>query len=230
MFTSAVNLMWEDGSLLTLHGPGWVRAPFAAVCDRMPDDVPVGSLVARFPGGVAFANVEVRWDRPALWDPGPPPLAPLVLLDLSHWLRGSSLVWEQGLDDLAEGIRSRNLERFLSSAMALVGRGEGLTPAGDDVLVGALAALWRFDPFWRGRMGEIRHTLVPYAREATTRVGAAFLTHALRGAFAEPLLKLATASEPASVHAAAEALIGFGATSGRHTLAGFLACHRALGR
>jgi hypothetical protein len=181
---------------------------------------------------LAFAEVEVGWDRPVLWDPGPPPVAPLDSIpSIFPFPRAEAVcaVWERELEGLAEGIRWRSARLFLSYAIPLVGRGEGLTPAGDDCLVGALAALWRFDPFWRACLPAIRGPLLAYAAGATTTVSAEFLAHALAGAFSEPLLRLATAADPAGAREAAAALVGFGATSGVHTLAGFLTAHRTLG-
>lgn len=232
VFTGAVNLLWEDGHLLTLHGPGWVRAPFAAACDRVPDVLRPGAPVRRLPGSLAFAEVEVRWDSPVLWAPGPPPVASLdsiPSLFADPRVEAAGAFWERDLEGLAEAIRSRSARRFLSCAMRLVGRGEGLTPAGDDWLVGALAALWRFDRVWRARLRAIRGPLLAYAAGATTTVSAEFLAHALAGTFSEPLLRLATAADSAGAREAAAVLSGFGATSGVHTLVGFLIAHRALG-
>jgi hypothetical protein len=111
-----------------------------------------------------------------------------------------------------------------AAARQLAGLGYGLTPAGDDYLVGVMTALWL--------LGD-RDTASIIARSAaprTTTLSAAFLTAAARGQFAEPWHRLArtlAAQCALECATAARRIAAIGASSGRDALAGFAAC--ALG-
>ena len=96
----------------------------------------------------------------------------------------------------------------------LVGRGEGLTPYGDDVLCGWLAAHRA-----HAVPTPVVDRAVRAALPATTRLSAALLTCALRG---EALPELASwlAAPPGRSGPAAAALRAVGATSGTGLLAG----------
>lgn len=110
-------------------------------------------------------------------------------------------------------------------ARQLAGLGQGLTPAGDDYLLGAMAALWLLGQ--RGRAALIAQSAAPL----TTALGAAFLRAAAQGQFAEAWQQLARAlslqSEPACREAIAT-IAASGASSGRDALAGFATSLLAL--
>ncbi len=103
--------------------------------------------------------------------------------------------------------------------MDLVGRGEGLTPAGDDVLAGALVAAHAIgDPRlhdWRGA------TRAALAGRRTTAVSVGMLHAALDGwsspALADGLTALCGPDDPGP---ALERLLAVGHSSGRHLLDG----------
>jgi hypothetical protein len=73
------------------------------------------------------------------------------------------------------------VDGFTPEPEALAGRGPGLTPAGDDVLMGYAAALTLF----HGLRDEA-FDIVRRARPLTTRLSATLLDHAARGELAEP--------------------------------------------
>lgn len=103
-------------------------------------------------------------------------------------------------------------------AACLGGRGPGLTPAGDDVLAGALlAARARCGPAVEPELSAVA------ASVRTAQPAAAFLAWAARGQCIEPahavLLALAAGDEPRA-HAAAARLVAVGASSGAALLAG----------
>ncbi len=108
----------------------------------------------------------------------------------------------------------------------LAGLGVGLTPAGDDFLLGFMARIWLepalFPPSWTARpLSTIVRTVGP----RTTRPGRAWLDYAARGQFAESWHDLAaalTANDPANIQHATNRILSTGATSGRDAMAGFL--------
>lgn len=105
----------------------------------------------------------------------------------------------------------------------VIGRGPGLTPSGDDVIVGLLAGFAILgdeagSTALRSGLGRLRATL----EARTTTVSAAVLQSALDGAFAPVLADIATHAdgEPRQVSGAIERLSVIGATSGLDMLAG----------
>ena len=118
---------------------------------------------------------------------------------------------------LETGDRSRAAE----VAARLVGLGPGLTPSGDDLLVGVEAALHALDQPSAGfialAMGDVE------AR--TTPLAATLLRHAAAGEFAERLHALLAAlvgSDDQAIPAAIDRAVAWGATSGTDCLIGVL--------
>jgi hypothetical protein len=125
--------------------------------------------------------------------------------------------------------------RMLEAARGLIGFGPGLTPSGDDFLVGCLRGLWlmrRNELAMRQKLDRWRIALLPDLDERTTHVGAEFIRHALHGAFAEVLdqaaLSLLIPSHPQTVQSAVGRLLTQGETSGTDTALGLLTCLEAL--
>jgi hypothetical protein len=122
------------------------------------------------------------------------------------------------LIDDAEGAAARD-------AVALIGVGPGLTPAGDDVLVGLLAGLDAIGHPLRAKIGA---ALAATAPSRTTSVGAATIDHAVRGAYAEwlhdVLVTLGAVSGAVDpLRPAIARAMSVGATSGGDTLVGVFA-------
>jgi hypothetical protein len=125
----------------------------------------------------------------------------------------------------------------------LVGIGEGLTPSGDDVIVGALAALDALgDAMASRRLGQA----LAGCAVRTTRLAAQSIEAALDGRHAEPVLGVLEAlagapgyprsawvrsvgPPPARLAAAAAALLAVGHRSGADTLRGIVAVLEGYG-
>lgn len=115
----------------------------------------------------------------------------------------------------------------------LIGFGRGLTPDGDDYLLGYIAALWR----WRQTPKVAEHFTLLCRGIAdqlfrTNDISAHYLKRAVQGHFSEPICELiqvlATKKNDVDVNSAALAVMQFGASSGADCLAGFLHGLRAL--
>jgi len=103
--------------------------------------------------------------------------------------------------------------RFVPDPLRLAGAGEGLTPAGDDLLAGYAAGL----VLWHGREEEAR-AIADAAAPRTTLLSATLLRHAARGELPEPAHTLLETGDAAPLRA-------FGHSSGRALMAGLaLAC------
>jgi hypothetical protein len=125
------------------------------------------------------------------------------------------------LDQVEAAITESDLERLPAVARPLLGLGPGLTPSGDDALVGLAAALHALDH-------PDRRFLRPLAAEAadrTTRVASDLLRHAGEGRFTQRLHDLLDAllgEHDAAIQPALERAGAWGATSGLDTLVGVL--------
>jgi hypothetical protein len=141
-------------------------------------------------------------------------------------------VHDRGLA-LAEASRALDVDRAMAGVRALIGCGPGLTPAGDDLVVGLLAGLrcTRGDDPARDRFLRALGAGVTAAAAATGEISRACLRQALVGEVAEPLAKLAGAiaggAPPLEVEAAAGRALSVGHTSGGDGVAGLLLGMRA---
>jgi hypothetical protein len=225
VFERAVNVLWRDGRLLTLHGPGALAAPFAVALERLPTR---GSVAP----GMPIGSWNFDWrdaERVALEMPdGPLGFAADALPERAGAQALRSPAGARTRQALARGIAAGDARAFADAACALIGLGEGLTPAGDDCVLGALAAVHRLAPGWLAAHAGQRDRLAEAARSRTTDLARDFLLEALDGRFAEPVLALLTALSDESAGDAARRLLAMGATSGADTLCGIRLGCRAL--
>lgn len=251
VFARAVNVEWHEpgGGLLTLHGPAPLAAPFAMALTAWGEDPrsspwglePGLSVYAR-EGRLVAGELEVDLRRARVMDLRVRPGAEhsrvtrdrlvTALASCDHLDGAAGLASPSGRAAraaAAEAIREREQAGLAGAARSLMGLGEGLTPAGDDWIIGALAALHRLAQRWAFADGHLASVLVGEAHARTTTVGAAFLAHALAGEFSEAVRDLMTAESLPRARASAARLAAMGATSGADTLAGVRAALHMLG-
>lgn len=128
------------------------------------------------------------------------------------------------LDLLCAALRESDIAAATNAAVALVGLGPGLTPSGDDALVGLSAAFAALGK-WKTPEATFVESAAIVAATRTTLVGATFLRHAAAGEFSLGLHSLVDAllgADPSGAPGAIERTVGFGATSGVDTLTGLL--------
>ncbi|HET6652667.1 MAG TPA: DUF2877 domain-containing protein [Nocardioides sp.] len=182
------------------YASGDIAAPVVCVATADAVRLPHSVVVAELPTGSFTPRVN-RW-----WTPPRP--SGLTAPDPGCWARFAGSEY----DDV--------------DAAALLGRGAGLTPDGDDVLAGALVAGHATGhpalPRWR------RDTVRALSTRRTTAVSVGMLHSALDG-WAAPQLADAVealcadcAAETVAADAAVAALLAVGHSSGRHLLDGVL--------
>ena len=223
------------------------RFPFQAVTD---------SSVVKVEGEhLRVGPLQIVIDAPRLWNPTPDWTAvrqlfadqvelPEVLLAMalevapagsllglfdSSWLRVASPMLERawrGAAELVNGLRAESLEQSITGTRRLAGLGGGLTPAGDDFIVGVLLASWA------GLYGEGRERLgaaiAAAAASATTLLSAAYLRSAARGecmAYWHTLFDSLVRPEAEAARVAIRSLMSVGHTSGADAFAGFVFHH-----
>lgn len=110
---------------------------------------------------------------------------------------------------------------LVEGAAALAGLGDGLTPAGDDFLVGMMLWAWLAHP----TPASFCRALAQAAAPRTTALSAAFLRAAARGqcgAAWHGLLAALAEGKAQEIKPAAQRVLAFGANSGLDALIGFL--------
>lgn len=224
---AVVAVVARDGlrlpNALVVRAPSRDR-PFAAVED--------GAAVRVGGGGAQLGHLGVRvarWHdpRPRLRHAAPASVAARVdRLDAALPPRARSCRdLAVPTADLEVGMRAGDGAAVRRAVDALVGLGPGLTPAGDDVLAGLLAAL-RLLPAAAGAAAPavdaaLRAAVAARAPSATTALSAALLGHAARGEVAAPVgLLLRALTGDGDAAAATHALAAVGHTSGRELAAG----------
>lgn len=106
----------------------------------------------------------------------------------------------------------RDLSEVREAARGLAGRGIGLTPSGDDVLMGVLYALWVWKP-----ERALLEAIVRRAAPRTTTLSAAFLRAAAEGEASYAWHRLAGGDPGAIVD-----ILATGHSSGREAWAAFV--------
>ena len=122
---------------------------------------------------------------------------------------------------LIAALESGDRSRAAEVATGLIGLGPGLTPSGDDALVGIEAALHALDWPTAGFLG----LAVDDVEDRTTTLAATLLRHAAAGEFAErlhTLLGTLLGSDDEAIAPAIERAAAWGATSGTDCLVGVL--------
>ncbi|WP_019373175.1 DUF2877 domain-containing protein [Melaminivora alkalimesophila] len=115
---------------------------------------------------------------------------------------------------------------LVEAARRLIGLGPGLTPSGDDFVVGFVGALWLDGQ--TNMVRYLRRHLREHLWQATNVISAQYLRHALHGRFSSPLRSLLEAmiqGEPDSrqLMAALRGVMAVGSSSGWDSLMGVLA-------
>jgi hypothetical protein len=236
----ACNLINSDGEVLTLVMSETSLPPFGAVVDAS-DAKPFRGLWPGQPVRVSSGHVEaggytLEFDGAVEWNPMPdwPGISVAMRADLSGLQDLTGLVRDsprrpaECLQDLeaasllTHGLQSGDEAACVEAAHKLAGLGPGLTPAGDDFLVGAMLAAWA------GLCGssavEMCWAIAEAAAPRTTALSGAYLRAAGRGACAyrwHALFGALASRDRTGLEMTAGDLLAVGHTSGADALAGF---------
>ena len=199
--------------VIALVVAGGVRLPIA-VQPRTFTALEVGQP-ARVGGGLLRVGIHT-WAPARWWNPTPdvdPNLlattGPLLHAELKrHRKIDYGLPTDEAVDAVVELAHGRP-----EAAIRLLGFGPGFTPAGDDVVAGALAALALLGTLRR----DVADAVLDAARDRTTTISAALLRAAAKGQVVPPaaaVLQAAARGDRSSLAVAYAALLSVGATSG----------------
>jgi Protein of unknown function (DUF2877) len=249
IFDHACNLINEHREILSVVTPHIGEGPFNLVVDEFLffNDLDIESLVSVVDGSLLLADLGIKITNAKLWDPRPDweslharrndILRSLTQVQIASDLKTPSTAHLSQASDLQHGTlpMPHSLISSLSSALAtadsvsackiasrLAGAGIGLTPSGDDFLLGAIYASWIIHP------AEAAHAfardIASTAASLTTSLSAEWLRSAGRGEvgirwheFLESLLS----GDRGRIGTTVEIILNIGETSGADALAGF---------
>ena len=182
-----------------------LRAPIEA--EQSPNESGIASSVFGF-HFVSLRSLSVRSDLLAMT------LSQLPILQFSN--------------SLTLSLVTADLPSSLTAAQQLAGAGVGLTPAGDDFIMGALYAAWIIHP--REVASVLGSEIASTAAPLTTSLSAAWLRSAGKGEAGILWHEFFDAlSSPASnLHPPINKILSVGETSGADALAGFIAVFTGL--
>lgn len=235
-----LNLLDDAGRIIAVVTPEIGDGPFHIVLDQsISFDFAAPGQEGVWQGtSLTLGTNRVEWARAQPWNPHlesisiPPP----ALMALHDCVQGGRVFQErwQGMDrrtiarmqsgvaSIVSGLRGLEREALHQGVSRIMGLGPGLTPAGDDVLLGMLARLWLDTA--QPAAAELGQCALD-AAAMTTRISRAWLQHAARGQFDARWhalrAALLTADNRAICHAA-HRILSVGASSGPQAMAGFL--------
>ncbi len=221
-FEHVCNLCNQSQQVFSLHTPDVFMGPFSyQISTAGFSRLQTAEDIQLFPqtndlsiDGLLFeAQDATHWEARPDWSNFTPERA----VGISHKLQ--TLV-EQRMHRLHQAIVADDHAIIGQIATQLAGLGAGLTPAGDDVLMGTIFALHvlKWDQAVINLIGE--STI-----KRTASLSAAFLNAAVLGEAVEPWHDI-VAGKPNAL----ESLLSIGSSSGKDAWTGFTACFQALHR
>ncbi|NPA91829.1 MAG: DUF2877 domain-containing protein [Chloroflexi bacterium] len=236
----ACNFVTESGQLVALVSPRLGRGPFHLL---LSEDVDFHHVCAHAPvlhvrsGRLVLGHHTIPTSPQEVWDPQvrwPPhgegvdllrKVATQVLSEREEKGRLLRLIRQridEGIAAVKRALREGDVASVARGVAMLAGLGPGLTPAGDDALLGLLAAVQAAGPSSMADM--LSRAVRQHALPHTTQLSATWLRYALARAYSEPWHRVVRAWEQGDTPALAQAfrhILGIGATSGYYALVGF---------
>jgi hypothetical protein len=233
------NILGNDGRMITIAISPIGKSPFSVLIEWQDSFT---SILAKMnvradQFGIKVGDaIFISLDNAKTWEPKMhqfPPTFRLkassaeLLINYTQWpkklFKNSSNNYAR--DKLICG--ARNLQHALvngysikKAVKSLAGLGPGLTPAGDDYLLGTMASIWLT------KNTNFLEEIGCLSSQKTTSLSAAYLMAAAKGEFAEywhHLAKAILCQDPKILRKNISEFIQIGASSGRDALAGFSA-------
>ena len=229
IFDRACNLVNERGELLSLVAPSLGAGPFAVVMGGDGDEfsriftkqLSIHDPITFSADAITFPDLQIELKTAVYWQPIP------------AWRAVSPQLWHAiaaAYPAPPDAFRPPPVRypAFCPLPTAhITGLGAGLTPAGDDYLMGALYALWAM-----GRAdARLMEVVLKTAVLRTTTLSLAWLRAAARGeasAVWHELVEAALAGDGDGVETAVSHILATGASSGAAAWAGFVDSVSAL--
>ncbi|PWB70793.1 MAG: hypothetical protein C3F07_16080 [Anaerolineales bacterium] len=235
VFDSACNLINERGEVLSIVKRGIGAGPFNLVIEDevlFLEYLNVESPISILEGMLQIGDLRINIRDAEVWNPRPDwerlnnrrdDIAErLTQLSVADYLFSTSPIPNFPVSGLSQSLVSADITKAGLLASQIAGLGVGLTPSGDDFLMGAVHAVWIIHPYQLASnlANEIADTSIPQ----TTSLSAAWLEAAGNGEagilwhelFDTLILPDSDLQVPVSK------ILSIGETSGADALTGFL--------
>ncbi len=237
IFDRACNLINERKEILSVVTPDIGNGPFNLVVKAdilFTGYLSIESAVSVSANDITLGSLNIPTSKAKLWNAIPDwdalhserdnISAQLTKLPITNY--SSSIL--QSSNSLASSLANADLSSSLMAAKELAGLGQGLTPSGDDFIMGALHAAWIIHP------AEIASVLTSgiadVAAPLTTSLSAAWLKSAGRGEAGilwHKFFDALVAGDEIRIADSVEKILAVGETSGADALAGFVSVFSA---
>ena len=227
LFDQACNLVNERNEVLSIVAEKIGNGPFSLVVAELPD-LSWTTKVSIPPGQIVLGELSIDCQRAQLWNPRPDwdglhKSVEVVIAQTAAVEVEAPHLPQSLIVDLAAAVSTPDPVRAARVAVQLAGLGPGLTPAGDDFLMGAMHAVWILHPVEPSAAlcGEITEAALP----RTTTLSAAWLRAAAAGEASirwHSLFAALVAAHSAQLSNAIEQILATGETSGADALCGFI--------
>jgi hypothetical protein len=251
VFDGACNLINEHREVLSIVTPQLGNGPFNLVVENkvlFSRYLNIESPILIQENQLSLGELAITTSNAQVWNPDPDwktlhakrhyIAQHLTQLPVTNYLKSPGLLDHQnfqttqsltlapyasaGVSNLTTALATADLRCSLTAAIKLAGLGAGLTPAGDDFLLGALHAAWIIHPLEAASVlsKEIVDAIVPL----TTSLSAEWLRSAGKGdagVLWHEFFDALSLGDPVLIRLQVTKLLSVGHTSGADALAGF---------
>lgn len=225
VFDKACNLINEHKEVLSIVTPHIGNGPFNIVIDKdicFVDHLSLESHIFLSPNQLNLSNLIVHITNTKLWNPHPDWKHLHTQADkLSNQIKQLPIPNYQ-FTNSSFALARADIPAARNVASKLAGLGAGLTPAGDDFLMGAIYAAWILHP--PEIAGALAQAIAETAAPLTTSLSAAWLRAAANGeagSLWHEFLDALISGDPSRVQITTKNILAVGETSGADALAGF---------
>ena len=235
IFDNACNLINERREVLSIVTPPIGNGPFNLVVKDMvcfSEHVDLHSSIAIVELNLVLGDLTIYAADAKLWNPRPD--WERLHEQLNHIRNQAAqlpITNYKFANSLSSSLAVADLPSSLTTAQQLAGLGVGLTPSGDDFLMGAIHATWIMHP--PEVASALTQAIADIAAPLTTSLSAAWLRSAGRGEagvlwhqFFEVLAGRIV--NPTCLQEAVDKILSVGETSGADALAGFGSTLRSI--
>lgn len=233
VFDQVCNLINERGDVLSIVTPEIGNGPFSMVIDDsvfFTGYLSLESQISIFPKKLILADLTINTTDAKLWNPRPDwerlharryeIFDQLMTLSLpNHQLS----IPDSITSTVSSALANADISTAKIAATQLAGLGQGLTPSGDDFIMGAILAAWIIHPIDIAKA--FAEDLANTAAPLTTSLSAALLRSAGKGeagSLWHDLFDASMSENSTAIQGSLEGLLNIGHTSGADALSGFI--------
>lgn len=232
IFDRACTLINEHRQVLSIVTPEIGNGPFNLVIGsnlQFTSHIDLESSLSMNPTTLRIGSFTIHTQKARLWDANPDwktlhANRDAILQQVSRLSNSKPPISNlQSSSFLSSSLANANLPSSVTAAKQLAGLGQGLTPSGDDYIMGALYAAWIIHPY--DVTERIAREIANIATPLTTSLSAAWLNAAANGEAGilwHTFFDALVSGDPSDIEVQVSNILSTGATSGADALAGFI--------